>query len=92
VLKGEICLSVTRCSHSVVCSPLQVRDIELQGGEVVRDVLVGDTLRWKVKPATSGTAGGQAIHLIAKPSEPALVTSMVVTTSRRSRIRPRVAV
>lgn len=69
---------------SVVCSPLQVCDIELQGGEVVRDVLVGDTVRWKVEPATSGAAGGQAIHLIVKPSEPNLVTSMVVTTSRRT--------
>nr|WP_234888340.1 P-type conjugative transfer protein TrbG [Agrobacterium larrymoorei] len=69
---------------SVVCSPLQVCDIELQGGEVVRDVLVGDTVRWKVETATSGAAGGQAIHLIVKPSEPGLVTSMVVTTSRRT--------
>jgi type IV secretion system protein VirB9 len=50
----------------------------------VRDVLVGDTVRWKVEPATSGAAGGQAIHLIVKPSEPGLVTSMVVTTSRRT--------
>src|SRR3546814_7386094 len=69
---------------SVVCSPLQVCDIELQGGEIVRDVLVGDTVRWKVEPATSGAAGGQAIHLIVKPSEAGLVTSMVVTTSRRT--------
>ncbi|MGO8404047.1 TrbG/VirB9 family P-type conjugative transfer protein, partial [Rhizobium ruizarguesonis] len=69
---------------SVVCSPLQVCDLELQGGEVVRDVLVGDTVRWKVEPATSGAAAGQAIHLSVKPSEPGLVTSMVVTTSRRT--------
>jgi P-type conjugative transfer protein TrbG len=69
---------------SVVCSPLQVCDIELQGGEIVRDVLVGDTVRWKVEPATSGATGGQAIHLIVKPSEAGLVTSMVITTSRRT--------
>src|SRR5690606_6052074 len=69
---------------SVVCSPLQVCDIELQGGEVVRDVLVGDTVRWKVEPATSGSAGRQAIHLVVKPSEAGLVTSMVVTTTRRT--------
>ncbi|MEW6632365.1 MAG: P-type conjugative transfer protein TrbG [Pseudomonadota bacterium] len=69
---------------ALVCSPLQVCDIELQPGEVVRDVLVGDTVRWKVEPATSGAAGGQSIHLVVKPSEPGLVTSMVVTTSRRT--------
>lgn len=81
---GKVIFLYGEVQPSVVCSPLQVCDIELQGGEVVRDVLVGDTVRWKVEPATSGAAGGQAIHLIVKPSEPNLVTSMVVTTSRRT--------
>jgi len=81
---GKLIFLYGEVQPSVVCSPLQVCDIELQGGEVVRDVLVGDTVRWKVEPATSGAAGGQAIHLIVKPSEPGLVTSMVVTTSRRT--------
>lgn len=81
---GKIIFLYGEVQPSVVCSPLQVCDIELQPGEVVRDVLVGDTVRWKVEPATSGAAGGQVIHLIVKPSEPGLVTSMVVTTSRRT--------
>ncbi|WP_223565219.1 P-type conjugative transfer protein TrbG [Agrobacterium tumefaciens] len=81
---GKVVFLYGEVQPSVVCSPLQVCDIELQGGEVVRDVLVGDTVRWKVEPATSGAAGGQAIHLIVKPTEPGLVTSMVVTTSRRT--------
>ncbi|WP_434730474.1 P-type conjugative transfer protein TrbG [Rhizobium binae] len=81
---GKVIFLFGEVQPSVVCSPLQVCDIELQGGEVVRDVLVGDTVRWKVEPATSGAAGGQAIHLIVKPSEPGLLTSMVVTTSRRT--------
>ena len=74
---GKVIFLYGEVQPSVVCSPLQVC-------EVVRDVLVGDTVRWKVEPATSGAAGGQAIHLIVKPSEPGLVTSMVVTTSRRT--------
>ena len=78
---GKVIFLFGEVQPSVVCSPLQVCDIELQAGEVVRDVLVGDTVRWKVEPATSGAVGGQAIHLIVKPSEPGLVTSMVVTTS-----------
>lgn len=81
---GKVVFLYGEVQPSVVCSPLQVCDIELQPGEVVRDVLVGDTVRWKVEPATSGAAGGQAIHLIVKPSEPGLITSMVVTTSRRT--------
>jgi type IV secretion system protein VirB9 len=81
---GKVIFLYGEVQPSVICSPLQVCDIELQGGEIVRDVLVGDTVRWKVEPATSGATGGQAIHLIVKPTEPGLITSMVVTTSRRT--------
>ncbi|QCL98043.1 P-type conjugative transfer protein TrbG [Agrobacterium tumefaciens] len=81
---GKVIFLFGATQPSVVCSPLQVCDIELQGGEIVRDVLVGDTVRWKIEPATSGATGGQAIHLIVKPSEPGLVSSMVVATSRRT--------
>lgn len=81
---GKVIFLYGETQPSVVCSPLQVCDIELQGGEIVRDVLVGDTVRWKVEPATSGATGGQAIHLIVKPSEAGLVTSMVITSSRRT--------
>ena len=81
---GKVIFLYGEVQPSVVCSPLQVCDIELQAGEVVRDVLVGDTVRWKVEPATSGAVGGQTIHLIVKPSESGLVSSMVVTTSRRT--------
>lgn len=81
---GKVIFLFGEVQPSVVCSPLQVCDIELQPGEIVRDVLLGDTVRWKVEPATSGAPGGQAIHLIVKPSEVGLVTSMVVTTSRRT--------
>ena len=53
---GKVIFLFGEVQPSVVCSPLQVCDIELQGGEVVRDVLVGDTVRWKVEPATSGAS------------------------------------
>lgn len=81
---GKVVFLFGQVQPSVVCSPLHVCDIELEPGEIVRDVLLGDTVRWKVEPATSGAPGGQAVHLIVKPSEAGLVTSMVVTTSRRT--------
>jgi len=81
---GKVIYLYGQTQPSVVCSPLQLCEIELQAGEAVRDVLVGDTVRWKVEPASSGSAEGQKIHLIVKPSEPGLETSMVVTTSRRT--------
>ena len=56
---GKVIFLFGETQPSVVCSPLQVCDIELQGGEIVRDVLVGDTVRWKVEPATSGATGAR---------------------------------
>jgi type IV secretion system protein TrbG len=61
---GKVIFLFGETQPSVVCSPLQVCDIELQEGEIIRDVLIGDTVRWKVEPATSGAAGKQSIHLI----------------------------
>lgn len=81
---GQVVFLYGEVQPSVVCSPLQVCDIELQAGETVQNVLIGDTVRWKVEPATSGAPGAQAVHLILKPSEAGLETSMVVTTSRRT--------
>ena len=57
---GKVVFLYGEVQPSVVCSPLQVCDIELQAGEIVRDVLVGDTVRWKGEPATSGAPNGQA--------------------------------
>lgn len=81
---GKVIFLFGEVQPSVVCSPLQVCDIELEAGEIVRDVLVGDTVRWKVEPATSGLPGAQAVHLIVKPAEAGLATSMIVTTSKRT--------
>jgi type IV secretion system protein VirB9 len=81
---GKIVYLYGEVEPTVICSPLQVCDVELQPGETVDDVMVGDTVRWKIAPATSGSADGQTVHLIVKPAEPDLETSMVVTTSRRT--------
>ena len=66
---------------SVVCSPLNVTDVELQRGEAVQSVLLGDTSRWRVDVVTSA---GDTPHLIMKPLDVGLTTSMVVTTDRRT--------
>lgn len=66
------------------CSPLHLCEIALQAGEVVNDVLVGDSVRWQIEAATSGSPEGQRVHLVVKPAEAGLATSMVVTTSRRT--------
>lgn len=40
-------------------------------------------MRWKISAAKSGEGLDQKVHLIVKPVEPNLNTSLIITTSRR---------
>ena len=67
----------------VVCAPLRVCVIELEPGErvVAEGVQLGDAVRWRVTPAVG--AGGRT-HLVVKPIDVGLETTMAVVTDRRS--------
>jgi type IV secretion system protein VirB9 len=66
---------------SIVCAVMQITDIELQTGEKVISINLGDTVRWVVQPAVSA---GDTTHIIVRPREIGLDTSMVVTTDKRT--------
>jgi type IV secretion system protein VirB9 len=68
---------------TVVCAVLQVCDIELQAGEQVNNLNVGDP-RFTVDPAVSGNGPTEVLHLVIKPLDVGLNTSLVVTTNRRT--------
>jgi P-type conjugative transfer protein TrbG len=69
---------------TVVCAPLQVCDLALQPAEIVNNVNLGDKVRWNVSPGMSGSADGQVTHLIIKPSDAGLVSSMTIETNHRT--------
>lgn len=69
---------------SVVCAVMQVCDIELQIGELVNSVHLGDTVRWTVEPAITGAGPYEVQHLIVKPLDVGLDTTLIVTTNRRT--------
>lgn len=69
---------------SIVCAVLQVCDVSLQAGEQVNSINLGDTARWTVEPAITGSGSTETQHLIIKPMDVGLETSLVVTTNRRT--------
>ena len=69
---------------SIVCAVLQVCDIELQPGEQVNSLHLGDTARWSVEPAITGVGADEVQHLVIKPLDVGLETSLIVTTNRRT--------
>ena len=81
---GSVMFKYDQSYPSIVCAILQVTDIELQPGEVVTQVNVGDTTRWSVESAVSGSGADQTQHLIVKPRDIGLTTSLVVTTDHRT--------
>ncbi len=68
---------------NVVCAVLQVCDVELQPGEQVNNLNLGDP-RFTVEPAISGNGAGEVQHLIIKPLDVGLHTTLIVTTNRRT--------
>jgi len=68
---------------TVIASPFQVCDVELQPGETLNEVVVGDSARWLVDVSKSGSGENETVHLLIKPVDAGLETSAVVTTSRR---------
>lgn len=69
---------------TIVCSPFVASDLELQAGELVNDVIVGDSARWVITAGRSGPVGQESTHLVIKPVDVGLMTTMVVMTDRRT--------
>ena len=81
---GSVSFLFGASQPSIVCAVMQVCDIELQAGEQVNSVHLGDTARWTIEPAITGYASTEVQHLIIKPMDVGLSTSLIVTTNRRT--------
>lgn len=67
---------------SCLCvSKLQTR---LEPGEQINNISIGDSARWLVEPAVTGAGVAEVQHIILKPMDVGLETSLIVTTNRRT--------
>ncbi len=69
---------------TVIASPYQVCDLELEAGETLNEWVVGDPARWHVVEGRSGTGPGATYHIFIKAIDAGLQPSLVITTDRRS--------
>lgn len=81
---GAVVFAFGTGTPSIVCAPLQLCDITLQAGEKVSTVNVGDSARWAIEPAMTGSGLLARQHLIVKPLDVGLSTSLVIATDRRA--------
>ncbi|WP_079521259.1 P-type conjugative transfer protein TrbG [Luteibacter sp. 22Crub2.1] len=81
---GSVRFLFGQSQPSIVCAVMQVCDVELEPGEQVSSVNLGDAVRWLVEPALSGAGATSVQHLVIKPLDVGLETSLMVTTDRRT--------
>lgn len=81
---GEVEIIYGLTQPQILCAVLQVTDIQLEPGESVTSAHIGDSARWSVEPAVSPSPHGSITHLIIKPKDANLLTSLVVTTDKRT--------
>lgn len=73
--------------YQVYAAVGRVTDIKLQEGETLSDmgaVAAGDTVRWIIGEAASGSGQGRRTHILVKPTDPGIVTNLVINTNRRT--------
>lgn len=73
----------------ITCQPLNLCDIELQQGEQIQGVLIGDSVRWnsgdgQIPIVYSGSGPATTPHLVLKPSQSGLSSTLMITTSKRT--------
>ena len=70
---------------TLVCAPLRVCVVELEAGEkLVGEPQIGDSVRWIISPATSGSGDFTTAMIVVKPKQAGLDTNLLVTTDRRA--------
>src|SRR5713226_545194 len=69
----------------IVCAPLRICVVELEPGEHLVGVpQIGDSIRWRISPASYGKGNDVTTVLVLKPLDPGLDTTLLVTTDRRA--------
>jgi len=71
----------------VYAAPGQITDIALQPGESLSasgPVAAGDTARWIIGDTVSGSGVTARVHILVKPTRPALRTNLIINTDRRT--------
>lgn len=73
--------------YQIYAAPGQITDIALEPGEQLigaGPVAAGDTVRWVVGDTESGSGETRRVHIMVKPTRPAIETNLVVNTDRRT--------
>ena len=69
--------------YKVHTAPGALTTIALEPGELIQELAAGDTSRWFIQEANSGTGTAARPLLFIKPLQPKLTNNLTIATSRR---------
>ncbi len=81
---GEVQFTFGAGVPTIVCALLELSDILLEKGERIFNVHLGDTARWSIDTTVSGNGENRTEHIIVKPLDSGLKTTLVIATDRRT--------
>ncbi len=81
---GEIEMIYGLSQPHILTAILQVTDIQFELSETVTSIHLGDTARWTVEHIKANTIYGLQDHIIVKPKDVNLLTSLIVVTDKRT--------
>ena len=84
VLPGQVVFSYGSGIPTVVCALFEITDISMEKGERVFTVQLGDSTRWLIDSAVSGSGADRTEHIVVKALDNGLKTSLIITTNRRT--------
>jgi type IV secretion system protein VirB9 len=70
--------------YRIYTAPDRLTDLQLQPGERLLAVTGADTARWQIEESVSGAGPTARVHLLVKPLQAWLTTTMIITTSKRA--------
>lgn len=80
---GMTCFVYGHSTPTIIVTPYKVADLELQPGEVINSMVLGDNARWFAEIVFSGSGDISISHVVFKALDSGLTTTAVITTDRR---------
>lgn len=81
---GKVIFPFGQSMPKLTCSPTRACDVELQPGEKVKKVILGDKVNWNWDGAESVEHGQTIAHLIFQPLDNDVESNSIITTDRRT--------
>ena len=80
---GMTCFFYGHSNPTIIVTPYKVADLQLQPGEVINSMVLGDNARWFAEIVFSGNGTISTSHVVFKALDSGLTTTAVITTDRR---------